>query len=72
MNSVTFDQYRFKCLNTHTVKRWCSIEKHRMVPDHLLQNIPNFFVFSLEHFLRALNRVSMTKILELANDKWLV
>src|SRR5512133_2659937 len=41
LNGTTFDQDRFKGLNTQTVKRRSTVYQHGTVFNHLFQNFPN-------------------------------
>lgn len=45
VNGLTFDQYRFKCLNTQTVQRRRTVQKNRMLTDNFFKNIPYFRTF---------------------------
>ena len=69
MDRVTFDKSRFKRLNTHPVQRRSTIQKNRVVLDHELEDIPNFFILPLEHFLGALDGVGVSEFLELADNE---
>ena len=72
VDRVAFDQCRFKRLDSHPVQRRRPVEQHRMVGDHLFENVPNFLILPLEHLLGRLDRVGVTKLLEAANDERLV
>ena len=52
VNRVTLDQSRLERLNSHTVQRRSTVEQHRMILDHLLQDIPDLFVLTLQHLFR--------------------
>ena len=43
-----------------------------MVSDDLFEDIPNFVIFSFEHFLCGLDRVGMPEVFELSDDERLV
>ena len=72
VNRVALHQGWLKCLNPHSVQGWCTIEQHGVIGDHLFENVPNLFVFSLQHLLGRLDGIGMTEFLESTNDEWLV
>ena len=53
LDSFTFDQYRFKCLDTQTVQGWCTVQQYRVFADNFVQDIPDNRFFALNHFLRG-------------------
>ena len=59
LDGISFNKQRFKSLNAHTVERGGSIEQNRMVTNHFFQDVPDFGILALKHFLSALNRVGM-------------
>ena len=71
VDRVTFYQRRLKRLDTHPVKRRSAIEQNRVILNYKLENVPDFLVFTFQHLLGALDRVSVTELFQLANDKWL-
>ena len=72
VNRVAFDQCRFERLDSHSVQRRSTVQKHRVIANHLLQDIPNFFVLALKHFLGGLDRVGVTEFFQATNDERLV
>ena len=72
VNRVTFNENRLKRHDSHAVKRWGSVQHHRMIGDDRFENIPNFFIFAFEHLLRALDGIGVAEFFELANDERLV
>jgi hypothetical protein len=68
---ISFDQNRFKRLDTHPVKRRSTVQKHRVILDYLFQNIPYFLIFAFEHFLCTLDRVGVLQLFQASNNKWL-
>ena len=46
-----------------------TIEQHRMVLDHLFEDVPHLVGLALQHLLRRLDRVGMAQLLEPANDE---
>ena len=71
LNRFSLNQYRFKSLNTKSVKSWSSVEKNWMLFYNFIKNIPNFFLFFFDHFLSALNRGYKPTLFELVENKWL-
>ena len=56
LNGLALNQGRFKRLNAEPVQRWRTVQHNRMLADHLIENIPNFRTFPLDHFFRLLDR----------------
>ncbi|OAD21979.1 hypothetical protein THIOM_002238 [Candidatus Thiomargarita nelsonii] len=56
LNSLTLNQNRLKSLNPQTMQSRRTIQHHRMLPNHLLQNIPNMTLLNLNHTLSGFNR----------------
>ena len=55
LDCLAFDQHRLKSLNAKTVKRWRTVQQHRMLADNLIEDIPNFGLFLLNQFLGLLD-----------------
>ena len=66
---VPFHQRWLKRLNTDSVQRWCSVQKNRMIANHLVKNIPHVLIATLKHTLRALDGVCMTQIFQSTNHE---
>ena len=71
LNRFTFNQYRFKRLDTQTVKCWRTVQQYWMLTDNLIEDIPYQRLFALNHLLRSLDSRSVTTQFELAEDEWL-
>ena len=71
-DGVAFHKHRFEGLNTHAVQGGRTIQQHRMLVNDFFQDVPNLWVATLEHALRALDGVSESTLFELANDEGLV
>ncbi|CSB24840.1 Uncharacterised protein [Vibrio cholerae] len=56
LDRFTFDQDRFKRLDTQTVKCWCTVQQHWVFADHFIQDIPYDRFFALNHFLSGFDR----------------
>ncbi len=72
LDRVSLDQHRLERLDAHAVQRRGAIEHHRMVLDHLFENVPNLLVLPFQHLLRRLDRVGVAELLQAADDERLV
>ena len=43
-----------------------------MVVNDLFEDIPNLGILTFEHLFGTLNRISMTKVFETPDNKWLI
>jgi hypothetical protein len=66
---VAFDQHRLEGLDAHAVQRRRAVQQHRVLVDHLFEDVPHLFVLALEHLLRRLDRVGVAELLEAADDE---
>ena len=55
LDRLAFNQHRFERLDAQAVQRRCAIEQHRMLADHLFEDVPNFRLFLLDQLLRLLD-----------------
>src|SRR5690606_23800305 len=69
LDCLTFDEYRFKRLNTETVQGRCTVEHHRMLTDDLIKNVPNLGTLFFDHLLRRLDSVDETALFQLVVDE---
>ena len=69
LNSLTFDQYWFKCLDTQTVQGWRTVKKYRVFANDFGKNVPNFRQLALNHFLGGFNSGSETTHFKLAKNE---
>ena len=72
LDRVAFDQHRLERLDAHAVQRRGAIQQHRVVADHLFEDVPDLVVLPLEHLLGALDRVGMAQFFQPADDERLV
>ena len=72
MDRIAFHQHRLERHDAHAVQRGSTIEQHRMIGDHRLQDVPNLLILAFQHLLGALDRVGMTQFLELADNERLI
>ncbi len=55
LDCLALDQHRLKGLNTQTVQGRCTVQQHRMFPDHVVENVPDLWLASLDHALGRLD-----------------
>ena len=58
LNCTTFNQNRFKGLNTQAVQRWCTVQQNWMIFNNFFQYIPHFWLDTLYKALSTLNVMS--------------
>ena len=71
LNRLTFNQGRFKSLNTQAVQGWCTVQQHRMLTNDFFENIPNLWHFLFNQFLGRLDGRSHSQHFQLVEDKGL-
>ena len=69
LNSFTFDQDGFKGLDAEPMQGWGAVEQNRMLLDHLVQDVPDFWPFLLHHLLGTLDRGRIPSFLKLVVDE---
>ena len=69
---VALDEHRLEGLNAHTMQGGSAIQQHRMVADHLFEDVPHLGILALKHLLGALDGVGMAEFLEPPDDERLV
>ena len=69
LDRFTFDQNRFKRLDTQTVQRRRTVQQNRVFADNFIQDIPDNRFFALNHFLRGFDGGGQATQLQLAVDK---
>ena len=60
LNGLALDQHRLEGLNAESMQRRRAIEQHRMLADHLIEDIPNLRLLLLDELLRLLHRGGVT------------
>ena len=71
LNCLTFNELWFKCLDTQTVKCWCTVQQHRVLGNNFFQDVPHNWAGTLNHALSTLDVLSVVKVDEALHDKWL-
>ena len=72
LNSLTLDQFWLEGLDTQTVQCWCTVEEHWMTFHHILQDIPDDGLTTVNNLLGRLYRLHDTALNELTDDEWLI
>ena len=72
LNSLTFDHLRLESLDTKTVKSRSTVEHNRMTLHHILENIPDYWLTTINNLLGALYSLHNATFNELADNEWLI
>ena len=72
LNSFTLNKLRLECLNTQTVKCRSTVKHYRVTLHHVLENIPDNRLTTINDLLSTLNGLHDTALNELTNNKWLI
>ena len=72
LNGLTLNHLRLEGLNTETVKCRSTVEENRVTFHHMLQNIPNDRILTIDNLLGRLHGLDDAALDELANDERLV
>ena len=68
---LAFDQDGVEGLDPQPVEGGGAVEHHRMLPDHLVQNVPDLLGLALDHLLGALDGVDVAELLQAVDDEGL-
>ena len=71
LDGLALDKHRLECLDTKAVQGWRAVQHHRMLANHLFQNIPDFGMFFFYHTLGHLNGAGHRVEFQLRIDEWL-
>src|SRR5690348_16405452 len=71
LDRLAFNQHRLKRLNAEAVKRGGAVEEHRMIFNHLFEDVPNDRILLLNHLFGLLNRGALTGLFQTVINKWL-
>src|SRR5436190_23787032 len=72
LDGVAFDEHRLERLDSHAMKRRRAVEKHRVIADHLFEDIPHFIVLALQHLLCTFDRIGVTQLFQPADNERLI
>ena len=56
LDGLAFDQHRLESLDAEAVQGRCAVQEHRMLADHLLEDVPHLRAFALDEALGRLDR----------------
>src|SRR5678816_3542623 len=68
---LAFDQHRFECLDTESVKCGSAIQENRMLTNNFFENVPNDRLLPFHHLACLFDRGGVSLFLELVVDEWL-
>ena len=71
LNSLTIHELWLECLNSKAVQRWCTVEHHGMLLDHLFECIPDLWAHPFNHPLGCLDIACRTIVNQRLHDEWL-
>ena len=72
LDCLTLDELRLEGLDTETVKRRGTVKENRMTLHHILKDIPDNRLTTVNDLLGALHGLHDAALDELADDEWLV
>ena len=58
LDRLAFDQHRLERLDAETMQRRRAVEQHRMLADHLFEDVPDFGLLLLDQLLGLLDRLA--------------
>ena len=71
LDGLAFHQHRLKSLNAEAVQGGRAVQQHRVVLNHLFQNVPHDRFLLLNHLFGLLNGRTVPRLLQSVIDKWL-
>ena len=69
LDRLAFDQHRLERLDAEAVQRRRAVQHHRVLADHVLEDVPDDGLLRLDHLLRGLDRGREAHRLELVEDE---
>ena len=72
LNGLTLDKLRLEGKNRQTVQRRSTVQKHGVTLHHVLQDIPDDGLTTIDDTLGALHRLHDTALDELTDDERLI
>ena len=71
LNGLALDQHGLESLDTQPMQGRCAVEHHRMLANHILENVPNHRGFRFNFFLGCLDGCRNTLNFQLVEDEGL-
>ena len=68
----SLDEFGLECLNTQSVQCRSTVEEHGMALHHILEDVPDDRLATVDDFLRRFHRLHDATLDELTDDEWLV
>ncbi len=69
LDRLAFDENRLERLNAETMQRRRAVEQHRMLADHLFEDVPHLGALALDELLGGLDRRGETTALQLRENE---
>ena len=69
LDRLAFDQHRLERLDAEAMQRRRAVQQHRMLADHLFEDVPHLGLFALDQLLRRLDRGGEATALQLGEDE---
>ena len=69
LDRLALDQHRLEGLDAEPMERRRAVEQHRMLADHVVEDVPDVLAFLLDHLLGALDGRDVALLLELGVDE---
>ena len=66
---LPFNKHRLECLNPEAVQRRCPVEQDGMLPDHLLEHVPDFRTLLFHHLFGLFDSGDQLALFELVVDE---
>ena len=71
LDGLAFDQHRLEGLDAEAVQRRRAVQQHRMLADHLFEDVPDLRAFTLDQALGGLDGRGVAADLQLVEDEGL-
>ena len=72
LDGLTLDELGLEGLDTQTVQCWCTVQEYRVTLHHVLKDIPDNWLTTVNNLLSALNSLHDTALDELTDNEWLI
>src|SRR5699024_2797771 len=70
LDSFTFHQLRFECLDTKAVQGGCTVEQYRVFGNDFFEHVPNLWTGTFYHALCRLDVLCMVEINQALHHEW--
>ena len=69
LDRLAFDEHGLECLDAQTMQRRCAVQQHRMLGDHLFEDVPDLGRHRVDVLLRGLDVLHRLALDEPAHDE---